>query len=45
MDGLKDAFWLVLNVFGTICAITQSKLEEYAARKCREYVASLAQDS
>jgi hypothetical protein len=45
MVGLKDAFWLVMNVFATICALTQAKLEEYAARKCREYVASLAQDS
>jgi len=45
MDGLKDAFWLVLNVFATLCEAAQKSLEGYAARKCREYIASLAEDA
>lgn len=42
MDGLKDAVWVTLSAFATICTIVQKSLEDYAARKCREYLASLA---
>lgn len=44
MDWLKDALWVTLNSFASLLTMAEDALEAYAARKCREYIASLAEE-
>jgi hypothetical protein len=44
MEWLKDALWVSLNAFASVLTMAQHGLEAYAARKCREYIASLADE-
>lgn len=41
MDGLKDAFWVTTSAVALVLGIVDQKLQEYAAQKCRDYLASL----
>jgi hypothetical protein len=45
MDGLKDAFWVTASTVALVLGILDQKLQEYAARKCREYLAYLAEEA